>query len=116
MKIELGKRYIRRDGLLSGKIECSGSEGYTLIDRDNEATYTSEGLWIEGRVSHKDLVSTYLDPEDLNFTLDRTTLNPKAYSIEKRKGYITVPVGYGIACLCIGFIAGFVLSWFFDFI
>ncbi len=62
MQIEVGKRYVRRDGTVSGVIRALDSVDYPFLDKELLATYTAEG--IRGlRPDHwSDLVAEYVEP------------------------------------------------------
>lgn len=68
MKIEIGKRYVTRDGRVTGKVEANGpllAEVFpyvcTVDDNDVQSCFTKEGrYWSNGQVCDYDLVDEYL--------------------------------------------------------
>ena len=65
MKIEEGKRYIRRDGTLSGVIysNASGSSGLEFPFRDKTETYNPSGQCWYTHQSELDLIAEYKEQE-----------------------------------------------------
>ena len=63
MKIEAGKRYVRRDGKISGVIEKGCTDDlYPFCDDDSGDCYREDGLWLLGEESDEDLISEYVEP------------------------------------------------------
>lgn len=66
MKIEAGKRYVRRDGKVTGPIGVEGEGGdtdYPFYDDVFECTYTPHGVWkLNGEEHPQDLVMIYPEP------------------------------------------------------
>lgn len=63
MKVEVGKRYVRRDGSISGVMEdCDGHDGYPFADQYE--SYTAGGkYYADSTKDHEfDLVSEYVEP------------------------------------------------------
>lgn len=70
MKIELGKRYVRRDGTVSGVLTGRQNYLYPFIDRARGSTYTADGkLFSRKEPDPCDLVAEYVkeDPPTVNF-------------------------------------------------
>lgn len=62
MKIEAGKRYVRRDGNISGPMKRRNSERYPWLDWDSDAVYTKEGKYrADGEITDFDLIALYED-------------------------------------------------------
>lgn len=62
MKLQLGKRYIGRNGLVTGPLENSGSEEYPFRDAESGRTYTGFGCYFTGNEkSDRDLISEYIE-------------------------------------------------------
>lgn len=71
MKIEAGKRYIRRDGVITGPLTFNENdwEGYPFQDPVSGSDYTGNGrYWYEGGDSDEDLILEYVpsDPTSEN--------------------------------------------------
>ena len=62
MKIEAGKRYVRRDGLISGGIRSHECAKYPFEDSVSLTTYRSDGRWSDKWESPCDLISEYIEP------------------------------------------------------
>jgi len=78
MKIEAGKRYVRRDGKITGPIGVEGEVGdtdYPFYDDVFECTYTPYGVWkLNGEEHPQDLVMIYPDqpsPESIEIKVLR---------------------------------------------
>lgn len=69
MKIEAGKRYIRRDGNITGALQFDDSlcVVYNYYDPSNNETYSVNGNWNEGSRDPKDLIEEYKPPESGSF-------------------------------------------------
>lgn len=65
LQLEIGKRYIRRDGEITGPIgKSSASIRYPFWDSLNDYSYTSTGhLWVCKTETTKDLVEEYVETE-----------------------------------------------------
>ena len=66
MKIQEGKRYVRRDGNITGKIEKEEKDvffGFDFVDPNNNLVYDVSGRkYIDGE-SGEDLVEEYIEPK-----------------------------------------------------
>ena len=66
MKLEIGKRYIRRDGKITPPLEYSRT--YPFHDSDRVLSYAEDGVYLRGEVRDCDLVAEYIElkhePED----------------------------------------------------
>lgn len=61
MKIEAGKRYVRRDGKISGVIKVHNNEFYPRFDPRYFIHYTENGMyWKDGKDSRYDLIAEYV--------------------------------------------------------
>ena len=61
MKIEVGKRYVRRDGSVSGVISRNDDPDYPFTDELDD--YTEGGyFWVSATAHPADLVSEYVEP------------------------------------------------------
>jgi len=61
MKIEVGKRYWRRDGGISPIVESNAEEDYPFVAGDE--SYTETGEYYGGIPNNTDLVAEYTGPE-----------------------------------------------------
>ena len=70
MKIEEGKRYVRRDGKVSGKIITRISDAYPFFDPQRVVTYSAIGKTVSGMEIGPDLITEYKEPsmKDIDFT------------------------------------------------
>lgn len=63
MKLEIGKRYVRRDGLITAPLRASRrAAAYPLWDDDHALSYTPNGVCLLGAESNPDIVAEYEDP------------------------------------------------------
>ena len=62
MKIEEGKRYVRRDGKVSGKIITRISDAYPFFDPQRVVTYSAIGKTFSGMEIGPDLITEYKEP------------------------------------------------------
>ena len=64
MKIEAGKRYVRRDGAISGMIrEDCNDEDYPFWDDSDGSSYNEYGMWLTGTEHDEDLIREYVEPQ-----------------------------------------------------
>lgn len=65
LKLEVGKRYIRRDGFVTAPLTKNPiSAGYPFWDPKEENSYTEDGAFFSsGSESRRDLVAEYVEPE-----------------------------------------------------
>jgi hypothetical protein len=63
MKIELGKRYKRRDGVITGHIECNINNPYPFTDPMVGYDYTLDGVTDSNTKDNADLVEEYVEPK-----------------------------------------------------
>lgn len=63
MKLEVGKRYVRRDGKVTGPIELYNHEQYHFRDSMHAHTYHESGVWSLVEKTERDLISEYIEPE-----------------------------------------------------
>lgn len=64
--IEAGKRYVRRDGTISGIIDLNYNSNYSMdwVFQDGHRTYRENGTWdYDGLESPRDLMKEYIEPE-----------------------------------------------------
>lgn len=60
MKIETGKRYVRRDGLITDPIEITSGPTYPFWDSKHGTTHTPQGEWIGPEaIEPEDLIREY---------------------------------------------------------
>lgn len=73
-KLEDGKRYVRKDGSVSGIIRAlkTTNEHYKFIDERASETYCENGAWIQGKTCAKDLIREYIRPRKLSSIKKRT--------------------------------------------
>ena len=62
MIIEAGKRYVRRDGKVSGKIITRISDAYPFFDPQRVVTYSAIGKTVSGMEIGPDLITEYKEP------------------------------------------------------
>lgn len=62
MKLEIGKRYVRRDGFVTGPLENNTSPDYPLWDDDHTRSYTPNGAYLLGETNLEDIVAEYEEP------------------------------------------------------
>lgn len=63
LEVQVGKRYVRRDGQVTGLIVYSGSTDYPFRDSVRHLTYKSDGVWdVTRHPTTEDLVSEYVEP------------------------------------------------------
>lgn len=62
MQIEAGKRYIRRDGSISGVLRRKDGGVYPFFCPVNIQTYTEKGVRYLGGTDPSDLVAEYIEP------------------------------------------------------
>lgn len=65
MKLEVGKRYVRKDGKITALLTESSSSVYPFIDEENFDLYTREGFYRVDRRTDKDLVAEYVEEKPL---------------------------------------------------
>lgn len=66
LKLEFGKRYVRRDGEISGVLEDTFTSSYPFLDESQSATYTENGIRISGTSDPSDLISEYVDDPQIS--------------------------------------------------
>ena len=76
MKLQEGKRYVRRDGQLSGVIEHNPfNHDFPFVDEMNRNTYSKNGRrWNEETQHASDLVSLHYESEPINPAVSDTTM------------------------------------------
>lgn len=62
MKLELGKRYVRRDGVITGRLRNSGCVTFPFDDPFAENAYREDGSYDRDE-NEEDLISEYIEPE-----------------------------------------------------
>ncbi len=63
IQIQAGKRYVKRNGEISGVIEDHDHEEYPFIDSENERSYAADGYYYHReKEDEDDLVSEYPEP------------------------------------------------------
>jgi len=66
MKIEVGKRYVRRDGEISGVITPDKGCCLPFWDEVNQSSYTITGrYWIGGGIADNDLIKEYNEEDKI---------------------------------------------------
>ena len=105
MKIEAGKRYVRRDGTISGVIRkgCD-NDLYPFFDVDSEEYYDENGLWLNETEHDEDLISEYVEsqPAETETLRDRFAMAALAGLIGRnwdvdRLGHDTVIKQWGVS-------------------
>lgn len=80
MKLQLGKRYVRRDGKVTGPLESVGLETYPFFDQLRGLSYTESGSYYAVGEDDYDLVSEYIEPEAVKVTDDGGPAYPSGKS------------------------------------
>lgn len=81
LKLEAGKRYMRRDGAVTEPLTCIPSGLYPFADPFGGARYLPDGRWIDDGLDHpQDLVSEYAEPASDSITSDIGTTNTSTVS------------------------------------
>lgn len=63
MNLQLGKRYVRRDGEVTGPLENSGSKAFPFHCPLRVCSYTESGSYYADGEDNYDLISEYIEPE-----------------------------------------------------
>lgn len=90
MKIEAGKRYVRRDGAISGMIrkDCN-DDLYPFFDVDSGEFYCENGLWLNETEHDEDLIREYVEqPAETETLRDR-------FAMAALQGILTASMGNG---------------------
>jgi len=71
LKIEQGKRYVTREGQVTGQMIKTGNldlnlMGYPFIDPLTNRTYAEDGAYLMGLTNDEDIVREAVEPEDIN--------------------------------------------------
>lgn len=76
MKLQEGKRYVRRDGQLSGIIEHNPfNHDFPFVDEMNRNTYMKDGIRFTKGLEHaSDLVSLHYESEPINPAVSGPTM------------------------------------------
>lgn len=74
LKLEVGKRYVRRNGEVSGVIDRGGSSIYPFYDPSARETYNEDGRYYSKEKSERDFISEYIEPQAEPVTEDLTRL------------------------------------------
>lgn len=93
MLLEVGKRYVARNGDVTGVLGSNEDErsSYTLKDFSNERTYTDDGRYAVSDLCHSfDLVSEYIEPSQV--IVEQQATEPQGLLITQRSAW-TVPSG-----------------------
>jgi len=62
LTLEVGKRYVRRDGIVTNPLIPFCSDTYSFADPHNKIIYTRSGKWVKDSGDHAlDLVSEYVE-------------------------------------------------------
>lgn len=62
MKLEIGKRYVRRDGRITAPLISHPHPRYKFKDPDTNKTFTKEGEHVQGVKHPANLISEYQEP------------------------------------------------------
>lgn len=83
LKLEVGKRYVRRDGDITAPLLPSGDQAFPFCDPCQMHTYTAEGMWGLIGTSRHDLIAEYVEPalQDGRIPLDWSKVKPGAILI-----------------------------------
>jgi hypothetical protein len=65
MKLELGKRYVRRDGEVTGTLERGGTQLYTFYDPAKCEDYLPDGRFWDRGEEPEDLIREYIENDAL---------------------------------------------------
>ena len=80
MKLEVGKRYNRRDGGVSGVITVDDgcTDKHPFKDQNSGSTYTSTGYyWYIGITDEPDLIIEYIEPTEWQLVTSYDQINRK---------------------------------------
>lgn len=81
MKLQLGKRYVRRDGKVTGPLEeISTQRFFTIRDPETEFEYLEDGKYYPDQEHSCDLVSEYIAPDAVKVTDDGGPAYPSGKS------------------------------------
>ena len=72
MKLEIGKRYIRRDGIITGPLRMSKHWQYSFYDPANDESYSEQGKFLVGVKRDEDLMAEYTEPDSVPFAPEKT--------------------------------------------
>lgn len=72
MKIELGKKYIRRDRKVTGALTLNPDlyTAYPFMDPVTSRTYTTDGATLRGYPHDEDLIAEYVEPQSREAELE----------------------------------------------
>lgn len=64
LRLEIGKRYVNRDGEVTGPLTPTDEDIYAFMDEVTQLTYTAEGQYVHVSLNphQRDLVSEYVEP------------------------------------------------------
>lgn len=63
IQLEVGKRYVRRDGNTTGPLESYDGYPFVFLDPDYGESYTEEGYYFQDRTeASRDLIREYVEP------------------------------------------------------
>jgi hypothetical protein len=74
LKLEYGKQYLRRDGVVTDLMRSNSDALYKFSDRQNGELYTEFGEWVQGGHTNKDLVSEYIPSDPRRYDLAKDCL------------------------------------------
>ena len=81
MKIEMGKRYVRRDGEITAPLmrrDYDLLNGYPFFDDERAVSYTEDGVYYENMESHLDLIAEYADYQaEIEERCESITIDPE---------------------------------------
>ena len=67
IQLEVGKRYVRRDGRVTGPLRTDNHAIYPFYDPDTQFSYTPSGSRFRGSESFYDLVAEYSEPRQTDY-------------------------------------------------
>lgn len=72
MRIEVGKKYVRRDGLVEEVVSNDCSEDYPFNGASGNCWTANGSFWANESVSGGDLISEYIEPKQTGFVVGET--------------------------------------------
>lgn len=88
MQLEVGKRYFRRDGKITGPLEARGDTGYSFWDSLHRTSHKANGMRVFGASDAEDLISEYtenpIEAIEKELAAERIRAGEKLRELEKR--------------------------------
>jgi len=102
MKLEPGKRYVTREGEVTGPLYKNDSEGWPFVGRVDgfNLSWRESGRYIRGRESAQDLVSEYTEPNKEEKPMFK--VGDKVYETGHRRDESTILCIHGMEVWVVG--------------